>query len=152
MLKKSAGILLYRFRNKVLEVFIVHPGGPFWAKKDLGCWSIPKGEFTDEEDPLEAAKREFKEEVGSDIAGDFIVLNPIQLKNGKTIYIWAVEGNVDSDTVKSNLIEIDWPPKSSKKLEIPEVDKGGWFSIAEAKQKLITAQFPFIEELIKKFG
>jgi predicted NUDIX family NTP pyrophosphohydrolase len=148
MAKKSAGILVFRFVKLKLEVLLVHPGGPFWAKKDLGVWSIPKGEFTDE-DPLTAAKREFLEETGYTISGNFIPLTPVKQKSGKVIYAWAVKGDLDIATVKSNLFEMEWPPKSGRKQFFPEVDKAGWFTIKEAKVKAVTGQLPFIEELVR---
>nr|MBA2250544.1 NUDIX domain-containing protein [Chitinophagaceae bacterium] len=120
---RSAGILLYHFDDGHLKVFIVHPGGPFWKNKDLGTWSLPKGEFSEDELPLNAAIREFEEETGQKIAGDFIELHPVKLKSGKIIYAWALNGNVDAEKILSNEIEIDWPPRSGKKIMIPEVDK-----------------------------
>jgi len=151
MAKKSAGILLYRFRNSFLEVLLVHPGGPFWAKKDLGVWSIPKGEFTEgEEKALDAALREFKEETGTEVNGTFAPLLPLQQKSGKIIYAWALEGDLDAASIKSNYIEIDWPPHSNSKMQIPEVDKAEWFKIKEAKEKIVAGQVWFIIELVEK--
>jgi len=150
MANKSAGILLYRLRNKSLQVFLVHPGGPFWAKKDEGAWSIPKGEFDDNEDPLNAAIREFKEETGIAIDGKFIELTPIKQKSGKLVYAWAVEGDMDPVQVKSNEFEMEWPPRSGKKRSFPEVDKADWFTVDEAQQKINTAQSSLIKELAKK--
>jgi predicted NUDIX family NTP pyrophosphohydrolase len=150
MSKKSAGILLYRMRNKFLEVFLVHPGGPFWAKKDGGAWSIPKGEFTDGEDPLKAAIREFKEETGIAIDGDFLELNPVKQKSGKLVYAWAVEGDIDSKKIKSNDFEMEWPPRSGKMKEFPEIDKADWFSINEAGLKVNTGQLPLLNELASR--
>ena len=150
--KKSAGILLCRLKNKFLEVFLVHPGGPFWAKKDLGAWSIPKGEFTKDENPLDVAKREFQEELGIDCIGDFIPLTPIKQKGGKIVYAWALEGDIVPEQIKSNTFEIEWPPKSGKKQEFPEVDKGEWFNVSAAKQKIITSQSALIDELINKLN
>src|SRR5674476_604456 len=112
MQKKSAGILLYRFQNNLPEVLLVHPGGPFWAKKDLGVWSIPKGEFEADENPLDAAKREVKEETGIKVQGDFIELTPVKQKSGKVIYAWALQGNFNLEEIQSNTFEIEWPPKS----------------------------------------
>lgn len=151
MSKQSAGILLYRFENKVLEVFLAHPGGPFWAKKDLGAWSIPKGEFEDE-DAVAAAKREFYEETGIVIDAELLPLTPIKQKSGKTIYAWAAEGNVDANSVKSNLFELEWPPKSGKKQMFPEIDKAEWFPVQMAMQKISRGQVGFIEELAEKLG
>lgn len=152
MVKKSAGILLYRLTNQILEVLIVHPGGPFWAKKDLGVWSIPKGEFTDEENPLDAAKREFIEEIGIDISGDFIELTPIKQNSGKFIYAFAAQGDINPKTIKSNTFEMEWPPKSGKKQIFPEIDKGEWFNILQAKQKLLGPQAALIDELANKLN
>ena len=150
MAKKSAGILLYRIENKVPEVFLVHPGGPFWAKKDQGAWSIPKGEFDDIEDPLDAAKREFEEETGMKISGEFIDLNPIKQKSGKIVYAWAIEGNIDPAKIKSNEFEIEWPPKSGKMKTFPEIDKAEWFNLHDAKKKIIESQSALIRELAMK--
>ena len=145
----SSGLLVYRTRKQQLEVFLVHPGGPFWKNKDLGAWSVPKGIPDEHEDLLEAAKREFKEETGSEIEGDFMALSPIKQKNGKTVYAWAVEGDIDPATVQSNMITIEWPPKTGKTIEIPEVDRGEWFVTDEAKLKINPKQAPFIDELIR---
>jgi len=144
--KQSAGILLYRRKNKEVEFFLVHPGGPFWAKKDAGAWSIPKGEFTDEQ-PLEAAKREFAEETGiTVVATNFIELTPVKLKSGKTVYAWAAEGDIDETAIKSNHFDLEWPPKSGKTISVPEIDKGSWFSTAEAKEKINSAQAALIQQ------
>jgi predicted NUDIX family NTP pyrophosphohydrolase len=148
MNKQSAGVLLYRKSGKQIEVFLVHPGGPFYKNKDLGSWSIPKGEFVIGEEPFAAAKREFEEETGLVIDGNFIELKPVFIKSGKKIFAWAVEGEIDQLTVKSNFFEMEWPPKSGKNQSFPEIDKGEWFEIAEAKLKINIAQFGFIEELI----
>jgi len=147
MPQKSAGILLYKIENKILKIFLVHPGGPFWAKKDDGAWSIPKGEFDDGEDPLGAAKREFEEETGIKISGEFLELNPIKQKSGKIVYAWAVEGDVDVSKIKSNEFEIEWPPKSGKMKSFPEIDKAAWFNSNEARKKIIEAQSSLIREL-----
>lgn len=151
MAKKSAGILLYRYNNLSLEVFLVHPGGPFWKNKDLGAWSIPKGEFTDEENGLDAAIREFKEETGSKLSGNFIQLSPVKQKSGKMIYAWAIKGNIHASAIKCNTFEMEWPPKSGKMQSFAEVDKGDWVSIDEAKQKINSSQAALVDELIKKF-
>jgi predicted NUDIX family NTP pyrophosphohydrolase len=150
MAKKSAGILLYRMSKEALQVFLVHPGGPYWVKKDDGAWSIPKGEFEDDEDPLAAAKREFNEETGINLYGEFIELEPVKQKSGKIVYAWAVEGNVDPTTIKSNSFEIEWPPRSGKMKSFPEIDKAEWFTIIEAIQKINPAQSPLIKELQEK--
>jgi predicted NUDIX family NTP pyrophosphohydrolase len=149
MSKKSAGIILYRKNNNVLEIMLVHPGGPFWAKKDIGVWSIPKGEFNEDEEPLVAAKREFEEELGKKItAKKFIELAPVKSKSNKTVYAFAAEEDFDTTNIKSNLCWVDWPPRSGKKMEIPEVDKAEWFDVETAKKKIIGYQLPLIDELI----
>src|SRR5436190_3780300 len=136
MAKQSAGILLYRISNKFPEVFLVHPGGPFWSKKDDGAWSIPKGEFETNEEPLTAAKREFEEETGVAISGKFIELVPIKQKGGKIVYAWAVEGDIDPEKIQSNSFEIEWPPKSGKMKTFPEIDKASWFTLNDAFVKI----------------
>ena len=145
--KKSAGILLYRLKNKVLEVFLVHPGGPFWKNKDAGAWSIPKGEFTEGEDALDAAKREIHEETGVAFDGDFIALLPVKQQSGKTVYAWALQSDIDPAQLISNTFEMEWPPRSGKKQLFPEVDKGAWFSVPEALKKINEFQSAFIVEL-----
>ena len=140
---------MYRILNDNLEVFLVHPGGPYWAKKDAGAWSVPKGEFEDGENPLEAAKREFKEETGFDITGKFIELTPLKQPSGKIVYVWTVEENIDATSIKSNLFSMEWPPRSGKQQEFPEVDKGGWFTIGLAQEKLLPGQCGFLEQLLK---
>ena len=135
----SSGLLLYRERTQ-LEVFLVHPGGPFWAKKDQGAWSIPKGEFDPSEDPLTAARREFTEETGFPIEGEFQPLTPLKQKSGKTVYAWAVRGDCDPALLKSNTFTFQG-------REFPEVDRAGWFSLEEAKQKILPGQAGFLDEL-----
>jgi predicted NUDIX family NTP pyrophosphohydrolase len=147
MLKQSAGILLYKLTNGLLKVFLVHPGGPYFLKKDEGAWSVPKGEFLDNEDPLAAARREFEEEVGKPITGNFIKLQPVKQKSGKVVHAWAVEGDIDHENITSNTFEIEWPPKSGKRTSFPEIDRAGWFTIDEAKAKIIPGQVGLIEEL-----
>ncbi len=146
MKKTSAGILLYR-RREELEVFLVHPGGPFWAKKDLGAWSLPKGELDGDEDPLAAARRELAEETGFTVDGEFRALRPLRQPSGKTILAWAVEGDCDPAELRSNMFSMEWPPKSGKQQEFPEVDRGAWFPLAEARKRIIAGQAPFLEEL-----
>jgi len=148
MPKHSAGILLYRQVNSQLQVFLVHPGGPFYKNKDEGSWSIPKGEFLDDEEPLTAAKREFMEETGQAVDGDFLPLDPVQLKSGKIVHAWAVEGDIDHETIFSNMFEMEWPLKSGKMKSFPEVDRAAWFAPAIAKQKINPAQATLIDELI----
>jgi predicted NUDIX family NTP pyrophosphohydrolase len=147
MVKQSAGILLYRKNDNHLQVFLVHPGGPFFKNKDAGVWSVPKGEFLDDEDALTAAKREFKEETGQAVDGNFIPLNPVFLKSGKKVYAWAVEGDIDHETIFSNLFEIEWPPKSGRKQLFPEIDRAGWFDVKTAKLKINLGQSKLLEEL-----
>ena len=149
MAKQSAGLLLYRSKNGFLEVFLVHPGGPFWRNKDDGVWTIPKGEFSGEP-PLEAARRELKEETGFSVRGPFIELTPIKQKGGKWVYAWAAEADVDPDKVKSNTFTVTYASGSSK--EFPEVDRADWFSIEEAKQKIIDSQAKLITQLVEKLG
>ena len=148
MKKQSAGLLVYRFRGKEIEVFLVHPGGPFWKNKDNGAWSIPKGEFSEDEDPLAAAIREMEEETGYHAKGNFIPLTPVTQKSGKRVLAWAVEGDPDPGHITSNTFETEWPPRSGKKQAFPEVDRAAWFSPAEAKEKINPAQVAFINELL----
>jgi predicted NUDIX family NTP pyrophosphohydrolase len=150
MPKQAAGILVYRIKDKEQEVFLCHPGGPIHKNKDLGAWQIPKGEFENEEKPFDAAKREFAEETGQEISGEFIELKPVKYKSGKIIYAWAVKGDVDEKKIKSNLFSMEWPPRSGKQQEFPEVDRGEWFTIEEAKKKILPALIPFIDELVEK--
>jgi predicted NUDIX family NTP pyrophosphohydrolase len=151
MSKKSAGILLYRIKEGKLEVLLAHPGGPLWVKKDEGHWSIPKGEFTDEE-PLEAAKREFYEETDARVSGEFIPLIPITQRSGKVVYGFAVEGDFDLSQFKSNTFKMEWPPSSGRIQEYPEIDRAEWFSLEGAKEKLNEAQHSFLDELIETLG
>ena len=139
---------MYKKVSSTLQVFLVHPGGPIFKNKDAGVWSIPKGEFLNDEDPLVAAKREFLEETGQPVDGNFIKLLPIKLKSGKMVYAWAVEGDIDADVITSNLFEIEWPPRSGKTASFPEVDRAGWFGVEEASEKLNPAQVGLIEELV----
>jgi predicted NUDIX family NTP pyrophosphohydrolase len=151
MPKKSAGILWYRIQNNGMEVFLVHPGGPFWRNKDVGTWSIPKGEFEEGEDPLQAAKREMKEETGIDAnrvcTSLFIELKPVRQKSGKIIYAWTAQGDFNASELTSNSFELEWPPKSGKNATFPEVDKGEWFTIGEAKKRILSYQLPLIIQL-----
>jgi len=145
--KLSAGILLYRKRDGEIEVFLVHPGGPFWAKKDDGAWSIPKGEYVEGEDPLTVAKREFQEETGCQVSGDGLALAPLKQPSGKVIAAWAVEGEIDPGLIHSNTFSIEWPPRSGKLEEFPEVDRGMWCDLATAHRKLLVGQRPFLDQL-----
>lgn len=152
MQKRSAGILMYRFINHTLQVLLVHPGGPFWAKKDTGVWSIPKGEFEVDEDPLNAAIREVAEETGINVSGNFIELIPVKQKSGKVIFSWMVEGDCDPAVIKSNFFEMEWPPKSGSKKSFPEIDKAEWFTIDEAKVKIVQGQVPILVQLEHKLN
>lgn len=152
MAKQTAGILVYRRRRGAIEVFLAHPGGPFWAKKDLAAWSIPKGEFLDPETPLDAARREFAEEIGQSIDGAFMALTPRKSPGGKMIHAFAVEGEVDSGKVQSNLFEMEWPPHSGRMQSFPEVDRAAWFEIDDARQRLHKGQVPILEELLARLG
>ncbi len=147
MAKVSAGLLLYRKRNDSLEVFLAHPGGPFYIKKDTGVWGIPKGEIGEGEDALAAAQREFEEETGFKASGPFLSLTAVTQKGGKLVQAWAFEGDCDPEKMKSNTFTIEWPPRSGKQQEFPEVDRAAWFSINEAKQLINPAQISFLEEL-----
>lgn len=145
--KQSAGILVYRIVKKKLEVFLVHPGGPFWKNKDAAAWSIPKGEFDADEAALDAAQREFEEETGVRLKGKFIELQPVKQKSGKTVHAWAHEGEIDASSIESNSFEIEWPPKSGKKASFPEIDKAGWFDLKTGKEKINAYQVNLLEQL-----
>ena len=151
-MKKSAGILVYRKRASGIEIFLVHPGGPFWAKKDLGAWSIPKGEIGENEDEEAAARREFEEETGIKIKGDLMALKPVRQKSGKSVIAWAAEQDIDESKIKSNLFEIEWPPKSGKMQSFPEMDRAEWYSVGEAKEKIISGQAGLLDELMEKLN
>jgi predicted NUDIX family NTP pyrophosphohydrolase len=149
--KHSAGLLIYRLQEGTLEVFLAHPGGPYWAKKDEGAWSIPKGEFdSQEEDPLAAARREFKEEAGISAGGPFIPLKTLRQPSGKIIHCWAVEGDFDPKKIKSNTFSLEWPPRSGRKQEFPEIDRADWFDIEAAKMKLHEGQIEFLDRLSRE--
>ncbi len=148
MPKTSAGILLYRRKDSGLQVFLVHPGGPFFTKKDEGYWSVPKGEIDEGEDPLATAQREFNEETGCTVAGKFIPLSPIKQKNGKIVFCWAVEGDCDADAITSNTFPLEWPPKSGRMREFPEADRADWFTVDQAKKKINAAQAALLAELL----
>lgn len=150
MAKKSAGLLLYRFKNNLIEILLVHPGGPFWQKKDIGAWSIPKGEVEEGEEMLKAAFRETEEETGVKLQeNNPLPLNPVKQKSGKVIYAFTQQTDVNIENIKSNLFEMEWPPKSGKKQFFAEVDRSSWFSIEEAKKKIVPSQIPLIEQLKK---
>ncbi len=147
MKKKSAGLLLYRRRADRLEVFLVHPGGPFWSRKELGAWSIPKGEIQPDEEPLAAAQREFQEETGTWIDGPFSPLAPVRLASGKNVQAWAVEGDLDPTALRSNTFTMEWPRGSGRVQQYPEVDRGGWFTLDEASERIIKGQAPLLNDL-----
>lgn len=152
MAKISAGLVLYRRRAGGIEIFLVHPGGPFWAKKDAGAWSIPKGEAAPGEDLLARARTEFAEETGFVPAGEFRPLTPVRQAGGKTVHAWAVEGEADSAAIRSNSFTIEWPPRSGQMREFPEVDRAGWFSLAAAREKIIAGQIGLLNELERVIG
>lgn len=148
MPKQAAGILLYRQVARGLEVLLAHPGGPLWARKDLGAWTIPKGQFGDDESALEAARREFEEEMGSPATGDFAELGSIRQPSGKIVHAFTTESDFDVTTVKSNLFTLEWPPRSGRTGQYPEVDRAQWFSVEEARQKILKGQEPFLDRLL----
>jgi predicted NUDIX family NTP pyrophosphohydrolase len=153
MAKLSAGILVYRKRKKVIEIFLCHPGGPFYKSKDNGVWTIPKGEFDETEEAFVAAKREFEEETGQKVSGNFTPMNPVRYKDGrKIVYAWAVEGDVDTVNIRSNTFSLEWPPKSGKYIETPEVDRAAWFTIEVARQKILPSLFPLLEDLVENIA
>jgi predicted NUDIX family NTP pyrophosphohydrolase len=145
--KSSAGIVLYRKRHRILEIFLVHPGGPYWARKDDGAWSIPKGEYEQGEEALLAAQREFLEETGVAVNGPFLALAPVRQPSGKIITAWAVEGDLDPTRLRSNRFSLEWPPKSGVMQSFPEVDRGAWFSLVHARGKLSPGQRPLLRGL-----
>jgi len=147
MPKKSAGLLLFRETSGVLEVLLVHPGGPYWAGKDAGAWSIPKGEFEKDEAPLNAARREFEEETGMSVTGDFVALQPVQTPSGKEIHAWALRADLDPARLRSNTFSLEWPPKSGQLRDFPEVDRAQWFTLEEARSKILKGQAPLLEQL-----
>jgi predicted NUDIX family NTP pyrophosphohydrolase len=152
MPKRSAGILLYRQRGAEPELLLVHPGGPFWQRKDLGAWSIPKGEYSEGDDALVAAKREFEEETGARPDGDFLALGELVQGGRKIVTAFALEGDFDPATLRSNTFELEWPPRSGRKASFPEVDRAQWFSPAAARQKILKGQSEFITRLLKAIG
>ena len=148
----SAGVLLYRVRAGVVEVFLVHPGGPYWQEKDAGAWSIPKGELEVGDDALTTAQREFYEETGSPATGEFVPLTPLKQPGGKLVHAWAVRGEIDASSITSNTFLMEWPPRSGKRQEFPEIDRGEWFTIAAAKEKILTGQRGFLDQLLEQLG
>jgi predicted NUDIX family NTP pyrophosphohydrolase len=150
--KESAGLLLFRRLAGELEVLLVHPGGPFWARKDLGAWSIPKGEYEPGEDPLAAARREFAEETGLRLEGEFIALTPCRQRSGKIVRAFAIEGDCNPETIRSNTFTIEWPPRSGRQQTFPEVDRAAWFTVEKTKEKLLAGQVGLAEELASLLG
>jgi len=148
--KQSAGVLLYRRRGGRLEVLLVHPGGPFWQRKDEGAWSLPKGEFDDGEDPEAAARREFREETGLDLKVDLMALTPVRQRSGKRVHPFAGEADLDVSDIRSNVFTMEWPPRSGKMSAFPEVDRAGWFDLDTAARKILAAQQPILEELARR--
>jgi predicted NUDIX family NTP pyrophosphohydrolase len=147
---QSAGVVVFRWRNDALEVLLVHPGGPFWQRKDDGAWSIPKGEFSDDESPQTAARREFTEETGATLPDQLIALTPIAQSRGKVVHPFAAEADIDADTLHSNTFTMEWPPRSGTMREFPEIDRAAWFSIPDAERKIIAGQRPILTELAER--
>ena len=147
----SAGLLVFR-RKPDLEILLGHPGGPFWARKDAGAWSIPKGELEEGDDELAAAQREFEEETGSRVSGAFLTLEPLRLKSGKIIHAWAVRGDIDASAIRSNAFSMEWPPRSGRQQEFPEVDRGGWFTMEKAREKIHPGQQGFLDQLKERIS
>ncbi|WP_442755662.1 NUDIX domain-containing protein [Methylocystis sp. JAN1] len=152
MARRSAGILLYRRGASGIEALLVHPGGPFWAKKDQGAWSIPKGEIDPQEEPQAAARREFLEETGVAIEGELFPLGAFRQPSGKVVLAFALEGDLDPSHVKSNLCRIEWPPRSGRQIDIPEIDRAGWFPLAEAEAKIVAGQRPILAALAARLA
>jgi predicted NUDIX family NTP pyrophosphohydrolase len=153
MPKRSAGLLLFKRESGELRVFLVHPGGPFWQKRDLGSWSIPKGEYIDGEDARAVALREFEEETGvTPPTGDLLALGEVRQAGGKIVTAWAIEGEIDPEKIVSNTFETVWPPKSGRRETFPEIDRAGWFTLAEAREKILDGQRLFLERLAVAIG
>jgi predicted NUDIX family NTP pyrophosphohydrolase len=150
MPKHSAGLLMYRRSGGHLEVLLVHPGGPFWTKKDTGAWSIPKGEHDEGEEAFAAAAREFQEETGLVAHGPFLPLAQVKQQRGKIVQAWAFAGDCQPESLKSSTFSLEWPPRSGRRQEFPEVDRAGWFSLDEARRKIVPGQAPLLDELAAK--
>jgi predicted NUDIX family NTP pyrophosphohydrolase len=149
--KRSAGILLHRRRDGAHQVLLVHPGGPFWAKKDAGAWSIPKGEYQDGEEPRAAALREFAEELGTPAPdGELVELGEVRQRGGKVVTAWALDGDADADAIRSNTFTMQWPPRSGTMREFPEVDRAAWFSLDEARERILPGQAPLLDRLAER--
>jgi len=147
---RSAGIVLYCYRDGELRVLLLHPGGPFWARRDEGAWSIPKGEYGADEEPLQAAQREFLEETGAAVHGPFLPLDPIRQRSGKIVTAWAAAGEFDTAALRSNPVTLEWPARSGRLQQFPEVDRAGWFTLAQARQKILPAQVPLLDQLAER--
>jgi predicted NUDIX family NTP pyrophosphohydrolase len=147
--RASAGLLVYRRGASGVEVFLVHPGGPYWARRDLGAWTIPKGEIEPGEDPLDAARREFHEETGSPMDGTFVALRPVTMRSGKVVHAWAVAGDIDARAVISIVFAMEWPPRSGRQQQFPEVDRAEWFTVDEARERILPAQVPLLDDLVR---
>jgi len=152
MATRSAGLLPYRFTARVLEVLLVHPGGPFWARKDDGAWTLAKGEIADGEEPVDAARREFREETSFESSGELLPLGEVKQPGGKIVVAWAFRGDFDPVEVVSNSFEMEWPPHSGRRRKFPEVDRAAWFTLAVARTKILRAQAPFLERLERDLG
>jgi predicted NUDIX family NTP pyrophosphohydrolase len=152
MAHQSAGLLLFRHKEGALEVLLAHPGGPFWAKKDDGAWSLPKGELEDGEEPLAAARREFQEETGASVDGEFISLGAVKQSGGKVVHAWALRADFDPARLQSCAFQMEWPPKSGRQCEFPEIDRAAWFSIETARAKILKAQAAFLDRLLEKIA
>lgn len=150
--QRSAGLLLYRRRGRDVEVLLVHPGGPFWARKDAGAWSIPKGLYEPDEDAAAAARREFAEETGMQPQGDLVPLGSFAQSRAKTVEVWAVEGDFDPARIKSNTFSMEWPPRSGRMQEFPEADRAAWFTLQEAEAKILKGQRPVLQALLARLG
>jgi predicted NUDIX family NTP pyrophosphohydrolase len=148
----SGGVLLYRYREGRLQVMLVHPGGPLWARKDEGAWSVPKGLFEPHESALEAARREFEEETGFAVDGEFVALGELKQASGKIVHAWAVEGDLDTAKIKSNTFTLEWPKHSGILREYPEIDRGGWFDVDNARNKIVKGQAAFLDRLLELLG
>ena len=152
MPQRSAGILLFRRRRGTIEVLLAHPGGPFWAKRDEGAWSIPKGVYEPGEDGLSAARREFAEETGAPTEGEAVALGAFRQSSAKTVDVWAIEGEFDPARLKSNTFTLEWPPRSGRRREVPEIDRVQWFALDEASRKMLKGQRPILQALLRGLG